>query len=160
MVSHYLLGMIFRTDITHRESLWMLLKYTCTFQWEECNNSTNNVNENSKGASFEFWRWFEPKNWFCFFCEFFFYFSNGLHTLKLHITNLNILWSTLFAIIPYTKCTVYSSEILPSWVMFAGMTRLDRIILTIAIVISAMAFLVAYIPGFIDWPKLMGGPMV
>ena len=34
--------------------------------------------------------------------------------------------------------------------MFAGMTRLDRIILAIAIVIGAMAFLVAYISGFID----------
>jgi len=34
--------------------------------------------------------------------------------------------------------------------MFAGMTRLDRIILIIAIGIGTMAFLAAYISGFID----------
>jgi hypothetical protein len=45
---------------------------------------------------------------------------------------------------------IYSNEILLSWVMFAGMTRLDRIILAMAIVISAMAFLAAYFSGLID----------
>ena len=59
--------------------LVMCLNHTSTSQWEECNDPTSDVDENSNRASFEIWRRFDPKNWLCFFCEMFFYFSNGLH---------------------------------------------------------------------------------
>jgi len=45
---------------------------------------------------------------------------------------------------------IFKRDTAPSLAMFAGMTGLDWAILTIAIVIGAMALLIAYVSGFID----------